>query len=282
MQPVDAGSSRPFRWDLVTPDQLGTLLDGLDPPPPPYAETLTVAAAKVLARSGGGELYFVGRSPDSMFDLLSGALAGTEHAPRLHRLAFSSRERISGGQAQATRDILRASGITPQSLARGHRPTALADLVYEGGTFGNLFRVLRQWVTAEREPWPVIRRKLRFVGVTREERTSPNTWRWQQAADWPAELPPSAVVHVSLHPFVWRYFGDEQTKLTRSYHPKLWTADEPDGPRHDEKTREALAEAVAYVELGRRADTRSLLGRTMAAEPAYAESWLRTLVRQLA
>jgi hypothetical protein len=282
MRPADAGANRPFRWDLVTPDQLGTLLDGLEPPRPPFANEVIDAAAKVLARSGGGELYFVGRSLDSMFDLLSGALAGTEHAPRLHRLPFSSRFEITDVEAQAIRDILRASGIMPQSLARAHRPTALADLVSEGGTFGNLFRVLRDWVTVEREPWPVIRRKLRFVGVTRQERTSPNTWRWQQAADWPAELPRSSVTNVSLHPSVWSYFGNRQTKLTRSYHPRLWTADEPDGPQHDEKTREALAEAVAYVELGRHADTRSRLARTMASEPAYAESWLRTLVRQMA
>jgi hypothetical protein len=216
-----------------------------------------------------------------MFDLLSGALAGTEHAPRLHRLAFSSRFTVAGQEVGAIRDILRACGITPQSLARSHRPTALADLVYAGGTFGNLFRVLRDWIDAEREPWSVIRRQLRFVGVTSREQTSPNAWRWQQAADWPAELPARAVVNVSLDRFVWSYLGDQQTKLTRSYHPRLWNADEADGPRHDDRTRAALAEAVALVELGRQQETRAALARTMAAEPAYAESWLRTLVRQL-
>jgi hypothetical protein len=199
----------------------------------------------------------------------------------LHRLPFSSRFGVGGDDVQPTREILTACGITPQALARGHRPTALADLVSAGGTFGNLFRVLRDWVTAEREPWPVIRRKLHFIGITQREQTSPNTWRWQQAADWPAELPARAVVNVSIDRQAWNYFGDQQTKLTRSYHPARWTADEPDGPRHDEKTRQALAEAVAYVELGRRRTTRSLLARTMSAEPAYAESWLRTLVRQI-
>ena len=282
MQPVDAGTNRPFRWDLVTPDQLGTLLDGVGTHEPAYADELTVTAAKVLARSGGGDLYFVGRSPDSIFDLLTGAVAGTEHAPRLHRLPFSSRSDVSGAEVMQTRDILAACGVTPRALARGHRPTALADLVSAGGTFGNLFRVLRDWVTAEREPWPVIRRKLHFIGITQRERTSPGTWRWQQSTDWPAELPARAVVNVSIEAQAWSYLGNEQTKLTRSYHPARWTADEPHGPRHDERTRHALAEAVAYVELGRRRATRSLLARTMAAEPAYAESWLRTLVRQIA
>lgn len=281
MQPAETGASRPFRWDLVTPDQLGSLLDGVPTPTLRFAEELTVTAAKVLARSGGGDLYLVGRSPDSIFDLLTGALGGTEQAGRLHRLAFSHRGELTDSEVKPARDILRACGITPQSLARSHRPVALADLVAEGGTFGNLFRVLRDWIADEREPWPVIRRKLHFIGITERVKPGPDTVRWQQFADWPAELPARAVVNVSIGEAAWDHLGNRQTKLTRSYHPRSWGADEPDGPRHDDKTRAALAEALAYVEYGRRPSTRSLLARTMAAEPAYAESWLRTLVRQL-
>jgi hypothetical protein len=281
VQPADAGSSQPFRWDLVRPDQLGSLLDRVREPDLWFAAELTVAAGLVLARSGGGDMYFVGRSADSMFDLLSGALSGTEWAPRLHRLPFSSRQPITAREAAACRDILRACGITPQAIARSHRPIALVDLVSEGGTFTNLYHVLREWVDAEREPWSVIRRKLHVVGIVARGQSSPNAYRWQQQETWPAELPARAVVNVPIDADHWYYFGNEQVKLTRSYHPARWTADEPDGPRHGMTVREALAEAVALVELGRGRQVRSLLARTMAAEPAYAESWLRTLVRQL-
>ena len=43
----------------------------------------------MLARSGNGDLVFVGRSLDSMFDLLGGALAGLADDRRLHRLPLS-------------------------------------------------------------------------------------------------------------------------------------------------------------------------------------------------
>jgi hypothetical protein len=281
VQPADAGSGRPFRWDLVRPDQLGSLLDRVREPDLWFAQQLTITAGHVLARSGGGDLYFVGRSADSMFDLLSGALSGTEWAPRLHRLAFSSRHPITAREAVATRDILRACGITPQAIARSHRPIALVDLVAEGGTFTNLYHVLREWVDAEREPWSVIRRKLHFVAIVEHGETSPNASRWQQQQAWPVQLPARAVVNVPIDADHWHYFVDGQLKLTRSYHPARWTADQPDGPRHGMTVREALAEAVALVELGRGRPVRSLLARTMAAEPAYAESWLRTLVREL-
>jgi hypothetical protein len=65
---------RPYRWDLVAPDQLGSLLDGTVSPSLFFLSDLVECAGKVVARSGGGDLVFVGRSLDSMFDLLSGAV----------------------------------------------------------------------------------------------------------------------------------------------------------------------------------------------------------------
>ena len=79
----------PFRWDLLTPDNLGTLLDGVDPPKLWFIDDLVASTGKVLARSGGGDLIFVGRSLDSMFDLLGGALEDTRWSNRLHRLPLS-------------------------------------------------------------------------------------------------------------------------------------------------------------------------------------------------
>ena len=55
----------PFRWDLVTPDQLGSLLHGGVPPDLWFLDDLVGCAGKVLARSGNGDPFFVGRSLDS-------------------------------------------------------------------------------------------------------------------------------------------------------------------------------------------------------------------------
>src|SRR5215467_8668866 len=87
----DPAANLPFRWDLVRPDQLGTLLDGYEAPDLWFATDLIACAAKVLARCGGGRILFVGRSADSIFDLLSGVLADTSWRDRLDRLPFSFR-----------------------------------------------------------------------------------------------------------------------------------------------------------------------------------------------
>jgi hypothetical protein len=117
----------PFRWDLVTPDQLGSLLDGVEEP-----------------------------------DLT----------------------RVEVGRV---RELLADIGVTPAALAR--QPVTFVDVVSAGGTFGELFQLLDEWIDETREPWDVVRRQLRFVGVTIRRKTSPNTWRWQQHASWTTRLP---------------------------------------------------------------------------------------------
>ena len=234
---------------------------------------------------------FVGRSLDSMFDLLSGAFSGLAQ-PDVSRLPLSfaragvlkngqwSTPDLTLSERRLAREILASIGASPSDLARRERPLAFVDVVYGGRTFTELFDLMREWVEEEREPWNVIRKKVRFVGVTSRKKTSPKTWRWHQHAPWTDQLPAGAVVNVSLDQYAWSYFGDYQTKLHRSFRPKDWTAD-IDGPERDEATRTALSEAVGVVKFGRSKEGRRSLARAMANEPTLAEPWLRSLITHL-
>jgi hypothetical protein len=287
-----APESPPFRWDLVTPDQLGSLIADSAAPNLWFLDDLVACAGKVVARSGDADLVFVGRSLDSMFDFLGGALADLGDHRRVRRLPLSfQRDWVGSGrrwrrrpltvgeQAQARR-TLAALGLTPQALARRDRPVAFVDVVHVGRTFTELYGLLRTWIDHHHGSWPVIRRKLRFIGVTSRVKTSPNAYRWHQHVAWPRELPARAVVNVSLNPTVWSYLGDFQTKLTRSYQPDRWLA-RADGPDRDARTREALAQAVAIVAYGRSGDGRRALAKAMGGEPGLTQPWLRTLTARL-
>ncbi|SEQ49706.1 hypothetical protein [Lentzea albida] len=267
----------PLRWDLVTPDQLGSMLDDVEAPEVWYLDDLAECAGKVLARSGDGDLVFVGRSLDSMFDLLGGALEGR----KLHRLPLSFRHGpVLRGDVPRAREMLAEIGVTPASLARRDRPVTFVDVVATGGSFEKLFGLLDDWIAEERETWPAIRRKLRFVGVTIRRRTSPNVERWQQQAEWTRRLPASSVVNVSLDVRVWSYLGNNQTKLTWPFPLHRWREHLREAKR-DERTRVALAEAVHLVALGRTQEVRRKIARGMDGEPALSESWLRTLQSRL-
>ncbi|MEV0072872.1 hypothetical protein [Amycolatopsis sp. NPDC050768] len=275
--------NRPHRWDLVRPDQLGSLPAGA--PVLWFLDELTACAAKVLARSEDVDLYFVGRSGDSVYDLLSGALTDRS---RLHLLPLSLGiidnpllGPMRRGETAQLRANLTEAGLSPAALAGGGPPVVLTDLVSSGGTFGCLTGILRQWAEDDGAAWPEVRRRLRFLGITLRRATSPKTWRWHQHAGWTAGLPAGAVSNVSLDANVWSYFGNWQPKLTRSFTRERWGAEDARAPQHDDKAREALAEALAVVAAGRTAEVRDQMVHEIVKEPAIAQPWLRALVTEL-
>ncbi|GAB1818947.1 hypothetical protein [Herbidospora sp. RD11066] len=273
----------PFRWDLIRRDQLGALLDGRPEPYLPYLDTIVECGAKVLARSGDGDVHFVGRSADSVFDLLSGALSATGRPGRVRLLPYSHRweEPLGPHEIRQLRANMAALGLTPHALARRKTPFVLADLVYEGHTFTHLYGFLRDWIADERESWDVIRLKLRFLGITEAKKTSPNTWRWWQEAGWTADLPRRNVTNVSIAPRAWDYLGNYQPKLTASFRRTRWADEAVTSPAHDDPTLDALAQAIGFVERGRTPDVRERIARILAEEPSFTEPWARSLALAL-
>ncbi|MFI6576558.1 hypothetical protein ACIBFB_12200 [Nocardiopsis sp. NPDC050513] len=279
MEPI-----RPFRWNVARGDRLGSLLDGIGHEHP-YLPWMTECAAKVLARSSDGDLYFVGRSADSVFDLLSGALTGTPYESRLNLLPLSLYGLDGTGLTREERAQLRvnltASGLSPRELAARRRPVVFADLVLHGSTFTNLHHHLLDWIDDERAAWNVIRTKIRYVGITMREKTSPNTWRWQQHEDWVEDLPGRAVHNVSIEPGLWQYLGNHQPKTAHSFRRTRWADPEVTVPRHDEEARRGLAQAVALYQHGRTREVREEIHEVLTGEPTFREPWLRGIARAL-
>lgn len=281
MTTAAAPPPQPYRWSLSSfgggrPDQLGTLAAPQDQSPPSdlVLAELTGATAKVLARSDGADLCFLGRSLDSMYDLLTGALEHSRWDGRLLRLPVSCTTDDEWGLAgtHRFREHLASVGLEPYALARRKRPIALVDVVFEGRSFTTLHRHLADWIEESREPWAVIRRKLRYVGVTRRRDSSPNTWRWQQDPDndWVRTLPAAHVTDVSLNRRVWSYLANEQPKVNSSFPHWNWFDEESTvTPRHH-RVAGALAEARYFTDAGRGTETREELIRLMAREPGFA------------
>lgn len=286
---------QPFRWALssyagAAPDRLGALADGTGPARLWHLPELTVCTGRVLARSRAADLCFVGRSLDSMYDLLTGALEGTSGMCALTRLPVSVRctERFAGRFAEPERgrfrEHLAAAGLEPYALARRKRPLAVVDVVCEGTTFDVVHRELAAWIEESREPWAVIRRKVRYVGVTIRGETGPQHWRWQQSpesARWVRTLPAGHVVNVSVPWRVWSWYGNDQPKLHASFPPARWFDEDAAEPWHHNHLPEALAESLALVAAGRTRTVRDDLVRTVAREPGFADREVRALVSAL-
>jgi hypothetical protein len=193
---------------------------------PDLVPHLRNCAARVLALSDNSHLVFLGRSPESVFDYLSGVLHDTSWADRLILLNISLKgsDAIRPSSAPFNRfcELWTAARLDPRSIVSAERPTALVDLVYEGETFGQIVGLLEHWAGKTGIDWKIVQNRLRFVGITKQRRTSPKTWRWQQQLAWARTFRPRALRSVSINEWLWTYLGDQQAKVTDSFPPARW------------------------------------------------------------
>ncbi len=249
----------PFRWDLRFRESLGGLLDGPQAPAyPEFRADLLACAARCLALSYNGDLCFLGRSPESLFDLLSGLLLDTPWADRLRLIPFSMRtldqqtvHRRVPGALESLRAYFRLLGIGPDELIAAAHPVVFIDLVDSGRTLGHLVSVFHTWSTLAVLDWQAVKTKLRIVGITWSQRPSPRTWRWREHAEWVGLLNRGAIKNVAVPGRLWDYLGNRQAKVTESFSPWRWATGELSRPNYQQAHLAALRLAVDLFDSGR-------------------------------
>lgn len=275
---------RPFRWDVTRRSQLGSLPEiELPETYPQFEEDLLTCSARILAFAGDSDLVFVGRSPQPLFDLLSGLLVETSWSDRLRLLNVGLRhvEAPTEEQLRAIYPYFEEVGLEPHALTQRRRGTALVDVVATGETLGILLTLLKKWSDDVLADWRAVAGKVRIVGLTWREKTSPNTWRWQQHAEWVKRLRPSEIKNVSVPLRLGTYLAAEAPKTNYSFTPSWWGDEDVTRPVRDHEARQALALAVHLFDLGRTTETRSRFARALASEPTMKESWFRSLILEL-
>src|SRR3712207_2934833 len=109
MDAVKGADTLPFRWDLVAPDQLGTLLACTGSPRLWFVDDLAACAGWVLARSGNGDLGCLARPPNVEFPPLGGARAAIAAARGLRRPRVSfARPAVRSGRRWRERRLTHA------------------------------------------------------------------------------------------------------------------------------------------------------------------------------
>ena len=278
---------KPFRWNLKKREQLGDLLVGdTDPFYEGYEQELAECSAKVIARSANKRIVFVGRSPENIFDYLSGVLQGTEHENKLDILNISIRFRridetkVASPKAyEALKEHCISLGISPQDILSEPKGICFADLVSTGRTFESLFEFIRDWSIEDNLDFPAIVRKLSFIGITQRTKNSPNTWRWQQHAEWVKAHPQLTIKNVSVHMYLWGYLIDYQQKVAKSNSSKHRGNEEILLPPRDDRNIMALKQAYQIYNLG--LSEKRQFSRQLSETQEFKEAWLRGLVSEL-
>lgn len=278
---------KPFRWNLDKREQLGSLLDGQRAVTYPYfKENIQMLSSQVLARSSDSHLAFVGRSPESLFDYLSGVLVKHDKINELHHLNLSNRrtaidqiEKKNPGATGALKEHFEACEISPEQILHRKKKTLFVDLVCDGGTFKQITQFLFDWAKSESISMRDFRLKIGFTGITVRTKTSPNTWRWQQQCSWVKEFDVKNIQNISIDRGFWSFLGDYQNKVTKQHHPGKWLDDECLLPPRDQTCLQALRVAYDLFEYGQ--STQVEFAQLLSKDSAVSEKWLRRLIGEL-
>lgn len=279
----------PFRWDVRKNKNLGRLTErDMAKTHDGFEEQLRDCAAKVISSSGDSNFYFIGRSPENLFDYLSGIFYDTSWRERFRLVHLSLRgpspNKLLGTEPQTIeclRDYFQKLDLNPDAIIATPRTLAFVDVVYTGQTFGNLTQFLRTWCKELRRDWPATHRKFKYIGMTRQEDTSPNTWRWQQNAKWMSSVPKATIKNVSIPPDLWNHLGNGIEKTTPSFSWRYWGAEELEHPRRSESQLAALCLAVYLFEKGRLRTERGKFCSLLQKQRGMRENWFRSLVIEL-
>ena len=278
----------PFRWKIASPDELGSLLNPDFIPDEWLLSSVRFCAARILTLSQNSRLVFVGRSLDSVHDYLSGILGETSWNNRLLRLNIS----LYGHSIEHIRELYPKSfkslkkyfeklAIDPIAVKSSKIPTSFVDVVCEGGTYEQIFKLLNNWSDELQNDSVIMNKKVRFIGITRRRKTSPNTWRWQQQTEWTKFIKSSNIKNVSMDYEFWTHVANYQPKITKSFTPKMWETEEAKSPVHSEERIKALNEAHFLYNAGKSKKERLLFGRELLTKQSMKKDWLRTLAHEI-
>jgi hypothetical protein len=276
----------PFRWNMSHPTLSKRLGQGSSAAlPKGTKDALLRCSASVLVAASGAELVFVGRSPENLFDLLSGALAETSWYDRVHLLQLSLRNtppgtlrrRLPGALARLWCYFDRL-GLTPEQILNRNRPVAFVDLVFSGATFGALVKVLRHWTGGEPGRWAAVRERLRWVALVERDHYRWDPWTADDSP-WTCQFPAHRVHTVSLASGIWRYLADDQPKTTASHTERCWGVPATGEPPSCETRLAAARLGRSLYRFGHW--SRRSLAEHLGRPPSRPASWRKGLIDEL-
>jgi len=278
----------PFRWRIEAPDELGSLIKPDLELSDRLLSDVRYCAARILAFSQNSRLVFVGRSLDSVHDYLTAILDNTSWHNRLLRLNISLYGHSIGHIRQnhpksfaSLKKYFEELTIDPIAVKSNKIPTSFVDVVCEGGTYEQIFKLLNDWSNELENGSAEMNKKIRFIGITRRKKTSPNTWRWQQQTEWTKYLKSSNIKNVSMEYEFWNYVANYQPKITKSFTPKMWETADSDSPSYAEETIKALNEAHFLYNAGKGKNEKQLFVKELLNKQSMKLDWLRNLALEI-
>jgi len=282
--------NKPFRWNIEKRNELGSLINGKpEEIEKEFISELIDSTSRIIAFSNNSELFFIGRSPENYFDFLNGIYSkNNEIKKRINLFQFSGRffepnelKKFDSPQFFELRKQMIEIGLSPNTILKRNRNTALIDLIYSGSTIRNLVTIIKNWALNEKADWNGIKSKIRIVGITSRTKNSPNTWRWQQQKESIETLDGIKVKNVSVNWWFWHELGDEQSKVTLPNSASKWINETNTKPEITKERIEGLNFAFYLNNLGKQSNIKEELRASLQKQIEMKNKWFKEWITEI-
>lgn len=252
-------------------------------------EQLLEACAEVIAQSrGSSAIAFLGRSPESLYDLTRALLRDTRRAPRPLLLPFSLREGTVGTVARLAGSGDALDGLArhldqlqlgPRGIAQLPRGVAFVDCVAWGTTFGNLDEALDHLARRGGIDPRAVSARVLYLGLTKAS-LGWTHWRNDEESQGARFFAEGRAAVVPISARLWTWLAERSPSTMDRHPPERW-GEPPRLPALDERRAQAIRLARDLFMLGLSRDVRRAFAAKLARRASRERPWLGALVTAL-
>lgn len=252
-----------------------------------HSQDLLKCCARIISLMGHCDLVFVGRSPEPIFDHLSGLLYDTTYKSRLTLFHYSNARYINEvidwkRAVLALKKYLVAIQLDPKTILKRKRCIAFVDIADSGSTFYDLITFYENWSDCLGLDWKQVRSKIRILGIVGRQKTSPKAYRWHQEGKCRNLLDINAIKNTSVTSKFLVYLGSWSAhKASVSFSSRYWGVETAYVPTRTDTTLIGLQLALDWFELGRTDERRQMFAKELSGQAEMKDSEIRNLVLQL-
>ena len=244
---------KPFRWNMSNPSLTKRLKAGESQLFEDHDIDRLLRCGASTLRVGDCDIVFVGRSLESLFDLLCGALSRTTWYDRLQLLQMSVRgsgsvdairseinkhnerfrwrkQKSADDRIESLASYFRHCHLWPEQILKRDRRITFVDIVASGGTFGALFDLLKSYCGSSVE-WQSVAKRINVVVVQPEPGTMDEPIWNPCDSKWTIDFP-DRIQQISMNVDLWFFLADEQFK-TIHWNPPICWGDKSEPPQYD-------------------------------------------------
>lgn len=250
-------------------------------------------SAWILNYCRDGELFFFGRSPENIYDFLSGVFKDFSWKDRLHLVLLSTRytkyeetlyDVITDEQKTSVKKYLTSVGLHPKDIIQRKRRTCLVDFIHSGYSINNFVTIMERWCQEEKLSVKDMLFKFEFIMIEKEEHVVELAEKGVEPYFMMTDIVnkcgyQSNSYHlITISDKLWESFSENPEKVTESYPAYKWGDDDQINFINSHHDIVGIFKARLAYDYGCHKNGKKILRKHMLDCPSMKYKWFQQIL----